>query len=435
LIAPLLLLVPRCGLQAQPVNQPDTVASSLPAAPEPAEIPDDSSQPFTLADALALAEKNSPRLHGAAARVAGADAATETAKAYTNPQVEFFAGHQSARNVPTPGVPGLLLHYAVSQTLEMPAERRSRLKVSQLGRASSRFSQDGERLALVAEIKQIFYDVLRRKEKIEYAKQNLALVEDLRRRVEVEVRTGEKGRLELTRAEAELARARFTVRSAQIELANSIAILRAVIAAPADQNLDPQGAFEPPIHLLPLHELREQVLRTYPALQQSRTDVLHAEVALQHERSLRLPQPVFYGEYEYQPDLRFWRTGVTIPLPLWDRRKGQIAQSQAAIREATATRDQRQLEIISALERAYEQYQLADQQVTSLQAGSLREAESAVDAAQAAYHFGERGILEVLDAQRVLQSVRDDLLNAQFARQSALIDLETLGAVMPGGKP
>ncbi len=79
---------------------------------------------------------------------------------------------------------------------------------------------------------------------------------------------------------------------------------------------------------------------------------------------MRLPQPVLFGEYEHQPDLTFWRTGVTIPLPLWDRRKGQIAESQAAIREATAARDERQLEIISALERAYEQYQLADQQVT-----------------------------------------------------------------------
>ncbi len=126
---------------------------------------------------------------------------------------------------------------------------------------------------------------------------------------------------------------------------------------------------------------------------------------------------------------------MTIPLPLWDRRHGQIQQATAAVRESTAVRDQMRLEMISALERAYEQYQLADQQVTALQAGSLHEAESAVEAAQSAYHFGERGIVEVLDAQRVLQSVRSDLLDAQYARQSALIDLEELGAVMPGGRP
>ena len=69
-----------------------------------------------------------------------------------------------------------------------------------------------------------------------------------------------------------------------------------------------------------------------------------------------------------------------------------------------------------------------DQQVESIQAGSLREAEAAVDAARSAYRFGERGILEVLDAQRVLQGVRTDLLDALFDRQSALIDLEELGA-------
>ncbi len=87
------------------------------------------------------------------------------------------------------------------------------------------------------------------------------------------------------------------------------------------------------------------------------------------------------------------------------------------------------------MERAFEQYQLADQQVTSLQSGELHAAESAVEAAKAAYRFGERGIVEVLDAQRVLQSVRGDLVDAQYARQSALIDLEELGAVAPGRRP
>ena len=77
---------------------------------------------------------------------------------------------------------------------------------------------------------------------------------------------------------------------------------------------------------------------------------------------------------------------------------------------------------------------MADQQVTSLQSGSLRAAETAVEAAKAAYRFGERGIVEVLDAQRVLQSVRGDLLDAQFARQSALVDLEELGAMSPGAR-
>jgi cobalt-zinc-cadmium efflux system outer membrane protein len=225
------------------------------------------------------------------------------------------------------------------------------------------------------------------------------------------------------------------VRSAQIELANSVAILRVAITAPPEANLDPHGDLEPQIKLAPLTELREQVLRTHPALSQSQADLHRSQESLNHEKTLRVPQPVLFSEYEIQPDLTFWRAGFTVSLPLWDRRKGPIAEAQSTVRESSALFDQRRLEIISALERAYAQYELADQQVTALESGSLHEAESAVDAAKAAYRFGERGIVEVLDAQRVLQSVRGDLLDAQFARQSALIDLEELGAVTPGGRP
>ena len=396
---------------------------------------DDTSLPLTLDQALALAEKNSPRLHASAARSTRAAAATQTARAYTTPQVEYFGGHQSSRDVSVPGLPGLLQHYAVYQTMEIPSERKTRRRVAEISQTSSELSLASERLSVVANVKHAFYDVLRRKQEIVQAQENLSLVEDLRRRVEVEVRVGEKGRLELTRAEAELARSRFLIRSAQIHLADSIAVLRVAIAAPADRNLNPQGNLEPAVQLQPLPELRETVLRTHPLIEQGRTDVLGAGAELQHQKSLRVPRPAFYGEYEREPDVAYWRAGVTIPLPLWDRRRGPIQEAAASVREAAATRDQRQLEILSALERAYEQHQLADQQVTSLQAGSLHEAESAVEAAQSAYHFGERGIVEVLDAQRVLQSVRADLLDAQYARQSALIDLEELGAITPGGRP
>jgi len=390
---------------------------------------------LTLSDAIAMSELNSPKLHEAAAVQRYASAAAQTARAYSNPSVEVFLGRQYSRPIPTPGVPGLLQHYATSQIVEIPAERRARQRAAQHDIEGSHFEQQGIALSVTANTKHAFYTALRRREEILHAQENLTLVSDLRRRVEVEVNVGEKGRLELTRAEAELARAQFDVRSARIEYANAIALLRVAIAAPADVNLDPQGLLEPRIRLAPMEELRAQVLRTHPALAQSQAEIESARASLDRQRALRIPQPTAYAEFENQPDLRFWRTGVTIPLPAFDRRRGQISQAEATVSRSTAVLDQRRLELISALERAYEQYELADQQATSLEAGSLRAAESAVDAAKSAYRFGERGIVEVLDAQRVLQSVRGDLVDAQFARQAALVDLEEIGAVAPGTRP
>jgi cobalt-zinc-cadmium efflux system outer membrane protein len=390
---------------------------------------------LTLADAIARAEQNSPRMREAAYAVQRATAAGRTARAYTNPSLEIFDGEQYAKPVAIPGLPGLLQHYAAYQTIEIPSERRARQQVAQFAIASSKSGAQALTLSVISQARHAFYNALRQREEIKHSEENLQLVQDLRRRVQVEVDVGEQGKLELTRAEAELARARFVVRSAQLEYANSIALLRVAIAAPADANLDPQGEFEPRTPLPPLKTVREEVLRTHPAVTQTQADIETARASLARERALRIPQPTAFAEFENQPDLRFWRAGVTIPIPLWDRRQGQIGEAKSSISQSAAVLDQRRLELVSALERAYEQYQLADQQATSLEAGSLHAAESAVDAAKSAYRFGERGIVEVLDAQRVLQSVRGDLLDAQFARQSALVDLEELGAIAPGVRP
>lgn len=430
-----LVVVARLAAQSPSVPAENTALPSNPSPP--AAVPAVPAQPpklLTLDEAVAMAERQHPRLHEAAAATARAQGAARAAKAYSNPSVEVFEGEQYARDVPMPGVPGLLQHYAAYQPVEVPLERRTRIRAAQLATESSRYREAGAALSVAADAKHAFYDVLRRRAEVKNAKANLRLVVDLRKRVQAEVDAGEKGRLELTRAEAEVGRARFAVRTAQIELANATALLRAAIDAPADENLQPEGALKPRIALPPLSALREKVLRTHPALAQSKTDAQAAKTELAHEQALRIPQPTLFAEFENQPDQRYWRAGVSIPLPLWNRRRGEIDEARAAISQSNAVLDSRRLQLVSATERAYEQYQLADQQVTSLQSGELHAAESAVNAAKAAYRFGERGIVEVLDAQRVLQSVRGDLLSAQYARQSALIDLEELGAVAPGGK-
>jgi cobalt-zinc-cadmium efflux system outer membrane protein len=430
----LALLLPCLACVAQ-IVPPIAVGESGALPDRPSNLASSSPQTITLQQAVAMAQRNSPQIRSAQAAAERATAVTRTARAYTNPVLEVYAGEQYSRAVSSPGGPGLLQHYAGYQAIEIPRERSARRKVAEFGSLSSHFAQAATARSVVANAKQSFYNVLRNQEEVEHSEENLKLVESLRRRVQVEVSVGEKGRLELTRAEAETAHASFAVRRAQIELANSIALLRVAIAAPADANLEPRGTLEPRVQLPPLPELREIVLRSHPAISQSQAIVQQAEVSLERERALRIPQPTLFTEFENQPDLRFWRAGVSIPLPLWDRRRGQIDEAKATISQSRAELDQRRLELISAAERAYEQYQLADQQAVSLESGELRAAERAVEGAQAAYKFGERGIVEVLDAQRVLQSVRGDLVEAQFARQTAFTDLEELGAIAPEGRP
>jgi len=417
------------GAQTVPDTPPAALASSLSASSD-ASAPTEW-RSLTLDQALSLAEKNSPILAESAATVAKASAAVQSARAYKNPEAEFSAGHQSARPITTPGVPGSLWHYSASQTLEIPRERALRSRSAELELSASRHRASAISLSARADVKRAFFDVILRKLQLAQAKTNLELVEDLRRRVRLEVEVGEKGKLELTRAEAETARASAAVRSADVQLANARAIFKSLVGLAPEDAVDADGKLADSLQLPALPEARQQVLSAHPALAETLSRIDQAHTSVEHEKSLRIPQPTLSGEFERQPDISYFRFGLSIPIPSWDRRKGPIAEAQAELTRAEAELRRRRLELNAALERAWDQYQINNQQVQSLEAGSLREAYAAVDAARSAYKFGERGIVEVLDAQRVLQGVRSDLLDAQFARQTALIDLEELGVSLP----
>jgi outer membrane protein, heavy metal efflux system len=391
---------------------------------------------MTLDEALDLAGAHHPQLQAATAQLEGAAAGIVTARAYPNPEFNTTSGPQYARRNPVgQAAPGLLLGYGVSQQLELRGLRQARIELAQRGRDSGALVVDEVRLSVRGAVKQAFYEVLRRRAEVELARDNLRLIEDLRRRIEVQVDVGEAARLELVRAEAEVATARNLARSAQLRLVTSTSTLRAAIAAPLAGAIEPVGTLDPPQVLPPLEQLRDEVLARHPALARMRAEIRRAEASLRNETAQRVPQPSLFAEYDRQPDLGYFRAGISIPIPVLNRREGPIAEAVAQLRRARAENEMREIELTAALERAYGQYEVASQQLAAFQEGVLREAEAALAAAEAAFRFGERGIIEVLDAQRVLRSVRSDLVSAQFDLQAARIDLEQLRASDLGTTP
>jgi cobalt-zinc-cadmium efflux system outer membrane protein len=122
-------------------------------------------------------------------------------------------------------------------------------------------------------------------------------------------------------------------------------------------------------------------------------------------------------------------TGVIMePLPV-DR---IVASLPAAL--ADAQFESRRQQLLGELDYAIAGYSIARQQVDAFESGLIRQAEQTVRVAEAAYRFGERGIIEYLDAQRTLRSVRQEYINALYEARYALIEVERLvGVDMLGG--
>jgi len=380
---------------------------------------------LTLERALALADESNPRLRTATAQSEGARAGIRTARAFPNPDLDASGGRMTPRGNFGTAQGGIAL-FGLNQPIDLPAVRDPRIRAAEAGFEGSQFGLAETRLAVRAAVKQAFYDVLRRRAEVEVTAETQKLLEDIRGRVRVRVDVGEAPRLELTRAEAEAAVAANTATSARLRVAQAVAALRAAIGAPLPPDVEVVGDLAAVPALPEVARLREEMLANYPALAQSRAEVKRAEARLETERALRIPQLTLRAGFLQQPDQNQWLLGINIPIPIWDQRQGPIGEAVAAFQEATANADGRRVELVAALDDAYGRFQVATQSVAAYEGGILKQAEAGLQVAETAYRFGERGFLEVLDAQRVLRAARLEYLAARFDQQSALIDIEQL---------
>ena len=196
------------------------------------------------------------------------------------------------------------------------------------------------------------------------------------------------------------------------------------------------GELSAPGEIPSLGDLREEVIAGNPVMAQSRAEQMRARARLNTERELSIPQVALKAGVDQDPDLQNWRLGLAMVVPIWNRREGPIAEAAAGVVQVDAQTEQRKLALLRDLDTAYNQYLINMSQVSAYESGLLAQAEAALNVAGAAYRFGERGILDYLDAQRVYRQVRLDFLNARFDLQLSWIEIQRLRASdLPGSSP
>src|SRR5512141_490722 len=193
-------------------------------------------QPLSLEEALQLATHHSPALAIAEAQAQGAQAAVATAGALPNP--EFEAGSGVTRSRQEGGRNGRNEMVAIAQPIEMPFLRSARQDAAAAGAESGDASMQAAKLELRAAIKQAFFDVQRRMEEVELARDNFSLLEQIRNRVKVKVEVGESARYELVKSEAETLAAESALRSAELNVRQARDYLRTLIGAPIDESFE-----------------------------------------------------------------------------------------------------------------------------------------------------------------------------------------------------
>lgn len=384
---------------------------------------------FTRQQVESLAHTTSRSIQAARNQVEAATAAVRTAKAYPNPELEYQAG--SSRSRQPSGVPGDVEQYSLTQPLDMPWTRSPRIGAAEAGLEAATAQGRGQEADIIARIRMRYFDVLRRQAELKAALEDQSTMEGIRDRIALRVETGEAPRFELVKADAEMLNTQKNAYTAELRVNQARASLRALVGPALPENFVLAGKLQDPLELESLDVLRKQILEQNPDLLRARAERQRASRELDHEQGKRWPKMALRGSKENDPELSTNRVGLVVTIPIWDWRGGPIDEARANLSRATNELAHYEFSIDRSIDVAYEQYQIAQAQVAALESGIVRQAENAVRIAEHAYRFGERGILDVLDAQRVYRAARNELINARYEAASTWAEIERLRASIP----
>lgn len=367
-----------------------------------------------------------PDLQAAALARDAARSASAAALALPNPKLDVSGGRAAPRS--TMGAAASVQSFGASQLIESTALRGARVDSARAVERGAGHAVLQAKNQLVAQARLGAFEALLRQEEAEAAAEALRLLDQVRERVRVRVDSGEAPRYELIKADAEIISARQRRDAARLMAERALLDLNRLAGGVLPERWRLAATLDEAGPALVLDQLTREALERSPELAQLQAEVDRARAQLDAAQASRWPGIELRIDHSREPDLVQNKLGVSVALPLLDNRSSVIEQSSVELTRAQRLLEGRRAELRQQILLGWKSFEMASGAVEALSRGAVREAEAALRVAEAAYRFGERGILEVLDAQRVLRAVRADLLQARFQLQAARVSLEQLAA-------
>ena len=358
------------------------------------------------------------------------------AGAYPNPTVGGAGGHGMLRDTNRIGSGSSLdrqslteYNVVVGQPVEWPALRAARQRVADLGLATANVGMLETRLNLTSQVKVAFYDLLLAQQEADLAKQNLDTVEGVARIVKARVKSGEAPQFESIKAEVEVLKARQQLARAD----NLVRINRVTVDTLTGGSLGPSylvhGEFRGLPRDLQIEGLMARMMDQHPTIQRLLKSVEQSDWKIEFERQARVPSVTVNGSYWREMGREAFQGGLSIPMPLWYRRQGEIAASLGAKRRDEAELLRTRNELGRAVYQHYQDVRTTAELIDVFDKGLLKQAQEALRLAQFSFQQGASSLLEVLDAQRVQRQI---LLDYALVRHDLSVSLARLEQAVGG---
>lgn len=378
---------------------------------------------YTLDTVLELALEHNPTMTGAQGYIRQSHGQQVAAGAYLNPSISGTAGRGSIRD-PSTGVKITERTVTVEQPLEWQGKRRARQQAADAGAAGASAGMEETRLNVIADAKVAFYLVLLAQRDAELAGQSLTMVEEVLRTVKARMAAGDATPFETMKATVEVQKATKEVARTRSALVVARAKLDMVTAGTLGRQFSIQGDFEPLQQGLDPGALAAHAMEQHPTLRRLSKLVEQAQFSATLERESRIPNITVQGSYHREAGDESVVAGLSVPLPLWYQRQGEIESALGARHRAEAERLRARNEITQAITQHVQDVRTANEQLQVFEAGLLKQAEQTLRVARVSFQQGAASLLDVLDSQRVYRQTLLEYVQARADLSIALARLE-----------
>lgn len=361
------------------------------------------------------------------------------AETYPNPELDLaletdrmFAGQGEGRS-----------SVGITQTIVTGGKRRQRRDNARLGVGLAEQVIEDAKRRLIGEVEETCYRLLFTQERLKFAREQIELADRLVALSEGRFREGFAPEMDVTLAKVEHHTRLQEIVGLEQERVAARAALNTLMGQAADEPVVTGGTLLLPPALVKDASFQEEAFARRPDLRAMNLDseLAAGEVAL--VRAERVPDltvslDVTQEESVFDaPDIsdrdRFVGMKVSVPIPLFDRKQGELMSARSRQRRAES-----QLAALKA--RIARDVQVAATRIASAEArlehfvnDVVPLAKSNLDLTRQAYEQGFAGILQILEAQRRFSDTQLGYLTAQYEHRLAIADLEReVGARVAG---
>jgi len=384
-------------------------------------VPDE----LQLTDAWDLALRYNPELAAFSHALRAAGAQALQAGVLPNPELELAVDSFDRHGQ---GFDAAETSALLGQLFELGGKRRWRMRIANAEGELAGWDYEAKRLDVLAETAQRFTTVLAAQERLALARSGVELATQVHQSVSQRVEAGKEPPLQASKSEAELAMARLKAQDVENALEVARRNLAAMWGTERAVFVGVRGELDVVPGTIPSMDELLPGLAENPDLARWEEEFRLRRATLSAERAARIPDiegSVGYIQFE-EDGTEAFAFGIRVPLPLFDRNRGNIASATHGLAKAEAERSAAKITLSAELAAAHAALRGSHQRVATLLDQVVPAMERAYQAAREGYEQGKFGFLDVLDAQRGLVDARTALLDARSGYQRAVIDIRRL---------